>query len=374
MFARRPVLVVLVRLVHVPVALAVLHSGQDVAEQRCLAILKLPGEFVQDRALHSTKSSDRKDRVDVGAQGQRVTEREQRRRVDENYVESSRQFVEHMEQSFVPKHVTGRRRDRPRRQEVQKTARSRLTVRTSTASVEVRPLLDFRHDRDWSQSLRQLRTLHRDIGDARTPTDMKQPTEVRTSQVEVHHDDASVAPSKCDTKIRDRRRLALLLDGGRDHDRAQSSIGIEELETCPELAKRLRLSARRLMEHDEIVGLLKRPGRLGYTSKQRDSEGLFDLVLVAHATIERLGEEGERDSEDAAEQEAEDGIAPRSRPCLRRTLRRLKHARATRHQLPDSCELTLLLNERRVERRVGLPLGGWRDLILVCSEARASSM
>jgi hypothetical protein len=26
------------------------------------------------------------------------------------------------------------------------------------------------------------------------------------------------------------------------------------------------------MEHDEIVGLLKRPRRLGYTSKQRDSE------------------------------------------------------------------------------------------------------
>jgi hypothetical protein len=76
------------------------------------------------------------------------------------------------------------------------------------------------------------------------------------------------------------------------------------------------------MEHDEIVGLLKRPGRLRYASKQRDSESLFDLVLVEHATIERLGEEGERDSEDAAEQEAEDGIVPRSRPCLRRTLRR----------------------------------------------------
>src|SRR6185436_12180364 len=111
------------------------------------------------------------------------------------------------------------------------------------------------------------------------------------------------------------------------------------------------------MEHDEIVGLLKRPGRLRYASKQRDSEGLFDFVLVEHTTIERLGEEGERDSEDAAEQEAEDGIAPRSRPCLRRTLRRLKHARPTRHQLPDSCELTLLLNKRRVESRVGLPLG-----------------
>src|SRR5580765_2921374 len=165
---------------------------------------------------------------------------------------------------------------------MQETARSRPTVRTSTASVEVRPLRDFRRDRDWPESIRQLRVLHRDISDARTPTDMKQPTEVRTSQVEVHDDDAPVAPSKCDAKIRDCRRLALLLDGGRDHDRAQSPIGIEELETCPELAKRLRLRASRLMEHDEVVGLLKRPGRLGDTSKQRDSESLFDLVLIAH--------------------------------------------------------------------------------------------
>src|SRR5256712_8491098 len=46
--ARRPARVVLVRLVHVAVALAVLDAGEDVAEQGGLATLKLPGEFVQD--------------------------------------------------------------------------------------------------------------------------------------------------------------------------------------------------------------------------------------------------------------------------------------------------------------------------------------
>src|SRR5207249_6307416 len=61
--ARRAVRVVLVRLVHVAVALAVLDTGQDVAEQSRLAILELTTEFVQDRSLHAGESTDCKDRV-----------------------------------------------------------------------------------------------------------------------------------------------------------------------------------------------------------------------------------------------------------------------------------------------------------------------
>src|SRR5207302_1588527 len=77
--AGRPARVVLVRLIHVAVALAVLDAGQDVSEQSRLAILELAGELVQDRPLHSAEANDRENRVDMGAQRHRVAERQQRR-------------------------------------------------------------------------------------------------------------------------------------------------------------------------------------------------------------------------------------------------------------------------------------------------------
>src|SRR5947208_4343369 len=140
--ARRPARVVLVGLVHVAVALAVLNACQDVSEQSRLAILKLAGELVQDRPLHSAAASNRENSVDMGAQRHRVAARQQARRIDEDDVEPGGDLVEYLEQSWVMKHLAGRERKRSGRQQLQETLWARPAVLRSAPSVETCQLLD----------------------------------------------------------------------------------------------------------------------------------------------------------------------------------------------------------------------------------------
>src|SRR6266567_3684107 len=98
--ARRLAGVVLVRLVHVSIALAVLYPGQHIAKQLGLATLELPTEFVQDRTLHSSEPDDREDRIHAGTERHRITEGEQRRRVDEDDVEPTLELIDYGKQPF----------------------------------------------------------------------------------------------------------------------------------------------------------------------------------------------------------------------------------------------------------------------------------
>ena len=52
-----------------------------------------------------------------------------------------------------------------------------------------------------------------------------------------------------DREVRDRRRLALLLDRARDHDRPHRAVEHAELDVRAQHAERLGLEARRLLEH-----------------------------------------------------------------------------------------------------------------------------
>ena len=145
-----------------------------------------------------------------------------------------------------------------------------------------------------------------------------------------------------------------------DHDRPRGSVWIDEFDAGPQLAKRLGLRSRRLAQHDEVVRLLERAGRRRDPREESQPENAVDLVLVAHAAIERLGKEGERKPDHGTEQEAEDGVPLRSWASLGGMVRRLQHAGDTCHEPANGCELTLLLEERGIEGRRALAMGGER--------------
>jgi hypothetical protein len=94
---------------------------------------------------------------------------------------------------------------------------------------------------------------------------------------------------------------------------------------------------------------------LRYASEERDAESLVYLVLAAHLTIKRLGEEGKRDPDDAAKKEAEDRIPLRPGANLARAVGRLEDARVAREEISDRDELGLIQQELGVDGRACLP-------------------
>ena len=97
------------------------------------------------------------------------------------------------------------------------------------------------------------------------------------------------------------------------------------------------------MEHDEVIPFLQRAWRRRDPSEERQPENGIDLVLVTHASIQCFRQKGERKAHDRAEEEAENGIALRSRPNLLCAVGGLDNAGDAGHEPPDRGELSLLL-------------------------------
>src|SRR3989442_15713177 len=71
-FGPRPDDVLTVRLVDVPVGLAVLDAREDANEKRCPAARQLTGELVKQPAPHCCQANDNDHRVDFEAQSHRI--------------------------------------------------------------------------------------------------------------------------------------------------------------------------------------------------------------------------------------------------------------------------------------------------------------
>jgi hypothetical protein len=92
--------------------------------------------------------------------------------------------------------------------------------------------------------------------------EVEEAVQERPAQVELDERHPLAGTRKRDSQVRDRRRLALLLDGARHHDRAGIARERRELQVRPQHAEHLRLHAERLLEHRQAVGLAQLPGRL----------------------------------------------------------------------------------------------------------------
>ena len=301
---------------------------------------------------------------------------EHRRRVDQHDVGALAQVREDLAQHRPADELARIRRDRAGGQHLEH-ALDRLRgavpvavsvpVRMSVAAgVQVQLAAAARRARirighgDPRQRGLQRRVPERDLRDPRSGQ-AEELVQERTAQVEVDEDDALAGARERDCEVGDRRRLALLLDGARDHDRAHVAVERDEVEIRAEHAERLRLYAGRIVEHDQMVLGAQLLARCGDPGEQRQAaELLADLLCAAYARIECLPQEGETDPEHETEHEAEDPVAARLRLDLRHLVGLLDDVRLGRGERGHLRELLLPREEVRVEGRP--PLAGPSEL------------
>jgi hypothetical protein len=116
------------------------------------------------------------------------------------------------------------------------------------------------------------------------------------------------------------------------------------------------VNARWLREHHEFVCLQEAAGGARYPPKERNAQGLLDLLFRPDPLVEGFCDEGQADSQNEAEQATENGIPLRLRPDLGGTVRWLKYTSVVCDQPAFCIEVELLLHERVIPRRVGCPL------------------
>src|SRR5439155_22847041 len=195
---------------------------------------------------------------------------------------------ENIQKSRVLQQVPGRQRNRAGWKKVQETPlRSPIREVRRTVSIP-RDGPKARRQRNRPESIRQVSLFHDDVGDTGPTGRVEQSVEKRPPKVEINENDTPTGTRERDSKIGDRRRLPLLLDGRGDHDRLGRGRGIDELETRPQLPEGFGFDACGVLEHHEVGFLLQLARGLWSTPEQRKLKRPFELVLSSNMSIERF--------------------------------------------------------------------------------------
>src|SRR5205085_2380996 len=108
-------------------------------------------------------------------------------------------------------------------------------------------------DRDRDEGLVERGLADGDLGEPGSVAEVEEMVEERLAQIEIHEAHPLTRAGESDREVRDRRRLPLLLDRARDHDRLDVAAEANELEVRPQHPERLGAESARLDEHRELL-------------------------------------------------------------------------------------------------------------------------
>ena len=96
-------------------------------------------------------------------------------------------------------------------------------------------------------------------------------------------------------------------------ERLGAELRVRVFEIRAQDPERLGVRAVGLHEHGELRASAVLASRLGQTAKQRNAQGVRDVVLRAHASVERLPERNEADSQEQRDSECQSARASGTR-------------------------------------------------------------
>ena len=314
---------------------------------------QLAAHVREPAAIRDAQSRDEQHRVDVARQDDAVAPAQQRRRVDHDQIGAVPGGLEQARQVERAQEVAGVGGERPCGQEPQRAGL--LEQRRLAGQLEGRPhdaVAAARGQVDGGEGVGDRRGPRGDLRHAGLPGHPHDAVRRGAPEIEVHERDDAPAERERGGEVARGRGLALALARARDHEAGCRARHQRQLDAGPQRPVRVgRGRERRVPHHEEAASPAAR-AHVGDLREQLQPDRVLQVVDARRPPVERVGEEGEQETDDEAQRQAQHAVAHRRRrdPL---GLRGAEDDRAARDQRLLCLHAIALVLQRLVE---GAPL------------------